>query len=314
MTGSIATVTGEVGLDELGPILYHEHVVLDNRRVPGLEAYWLPGEEVMSGELRALRAAGGRSLVSLTNQCMGRDIAALHHISAAARVWIIAATGLYTRPASPRVPSVEALAKEFVRELTVGIGETGVRAGVIGEIGTGAWPVGEFERNLFDAAALAHLETGAPIATHTHGGKYASWQFERLTRRGVPPGRIVIGHVDEGLIFGMPYLERIANLARKGCLLGFDTVGITYYSAFMKRHQPSDQTRANAVRSLVDMGLADQLMLSHDICRPDHLSANGGWGYTHIFNSFLPMLERCGVDGQTARKFLVDNPLRWLRK
>jgi phosphotriesterase-related protein len=223
---------------------------------------------------------------------MGRDVAAMQRISAASGVAIILATGLYTRPASPAISSVKALASEFVRELTDGIGETGVRAQVIGEIGTGAWPIGQFERDLFDAAALAHLETGAPIATHTHGGKYARWQLDRLTSRGVPADRIVIGHLDEGIVFGERYLAGVARLALRGCFLGFDTVGITYYSPYMRRHQPSDEARAMAVKQLAGMGVGSQLLLAHDICRPDHLLSN--------------------VDDATAMSFVSDNPLRWL--
>jgi phosphotriesterase-related protein len=309
---TIETATGRVKLAELTPLLYHEHVTLDNRRVQGLEAYWLPDGSVMEVELRALRAAGGRSLVSLTNQCMGRDVAAMQRLSAATGVEIILATGLYTRPASPTISSVKALASQFVHELTHGIGQTGVRAQVIGEIGTGAWPIGQFERDLFDAAAIAHLETGAPIATHTHGGKYARWQLDRLTSHGVPAERIAIGHLDEGIIFGETYLAQIAELARRGCFLGFDTIGITYYSPFMRRHQPSDEARAKAVKRLVNLSLGSQLLLAHDICRPDHLRTNGGWGYGHLFSTFLPMLEREGVEHATAISLVAENPIRWL--
>lgn len=167
-------------------MLYHEHVVLDNRRVPSLAEYWLPGIDVMSAELGRYKACGGTSVVSLTNQCMGRDIAAMRSISEASGVHIVAATGYYTRPASPEIEDVRSVAREFQRELESGIGESGVRAGVIGEIGTGAWPLGDFERDLFAASALAHADTGAPIATHTHAGRHAEWQLEALQSAGVP--------------------------------------------------------------------------------------------------------------------------------
>ena len=309
---SIETVAGPVPAEALGIVLYHEHVTLDNRDKPGLTAYWLPKGAVMEDELRAYAAAGGRSLVSLTNDCMGRDVDEMRRLSVATSVQIILATGLYTRPASPPIADVARLASEFVRELSDGIGATGVRAAVIGEIGTGAWPIGQFERDLFHAAALAHLETGAPIATHSHGGKYARWQLDELTSHGVRPESIAIGHLDEGLIFGDRQLDMIAALGRRGCYVGFDTIGITYYSQYMKRQQPSDDQRAVAVRRLIDMGLGPQILLAHDICRPDHLSANRGWGYTHIFKTFLPLLEREGVDRATCESLLKDNPARWL--
>ncbi len=309
----LPTVLGPVDASELAPVLYHEHVVLDNRSTPSLTAYWLPEADIMVPELRHYAQKGGRSVVSLTNQCMGRDVDAMRRISTSSGVAILLATGLYTRPASPPVDDVLALSRSFVHELQVGIGETGVRAAVIGEIGTGAWPIGRFERGLFQAAALAQLETGVPIATHTHGGRYAHWQLDTLTKLGVRPERVVLGHVDEGLVHGPAYIDRLAALAAQGAYLGFDTVGITYYSGFMKRWQPSDRDRAAAIRRLVDLGLADRILLSHDICRPDHLKTFGGWGYAHIFESFLPLLEEEGVGDRVARRLIEENPLRWLQ-
>jgi phosphotriesterase-related protein len=305
-TPSVASVTGSVAAGDLAPLLYHEHVTLDNRSTPSLAAYWLPGPDVMEDELRLFANAGGRTLVSLTNQCMGRDLDAMRVLSVATGVNVIAATGLYTRTASPPIEDVRALAKSFIDELSGGV------AAVIGEIGTGDWAIGDFERDLFQAAALAQVETGAPVATHTHSGKYARWHLDTLTRHGVPAERIVLGHVDEGIVFGDGYIERLARLADRGAYLGFDTVGITYYSSFMKRQQPSDQMRAAAIRRLIDLGFGDRILVSHDICRPDHLKANGGWGFAHIFEAFMPMLAEQGVGIEAARALVGANPVRWL--
>lgn len=303
---TVATVTGPVSVEELAPLLYHEHVTLDNRSTPSLAAYWLPGPEVMEGEVKAFANAGGRSLVSLSNQCMGRDLDAMRRVSRATGVNVIAATGLYTRTGSPPIDDVDALAAGFVDELRGGV------AAVIGEIGTGDWSLGDFERDLFRAAAIASVETGAPIATHTHAGQYAGWHLDSLTRHGVPAERIVLGHVDEGIVLGPSYVDRLAALADRGAYLGFDTVGITYYSEFMGRQQPSDEQRAQAIRRLVDLGYGERILISHDVCRPDHLRVNGGWGFAHILEVFMPMLAAAGVSDGDARKLVDANPVRWL--
>jgi phosphotriesterase-related protein len=308
---NLQTVLGPVEASRLAPLLYHEHVVLDNRRVPSLSAYWLPEPSVMAGELAEYAKRGGNALVSLTNQCMGRDLEALRAISSESRVHILAATGYYTKPASPRITDPIALARTFRDELEQGIDGSTVRAAVIGEIGTGAWPVGAFERHLFQAACKAHADTGAPIATHSHAGRYAAWQLDTLTKGGVPADRIAIGHLDEG-IGSDPYVQLLARLADRGAYLGFDTVGITYYSQFMKRQLPSDEQRAAAIAKLVSLGAGEKILLAHDICRPSQLKSGGGLGYGHIFESFLPMLERHGVDHETSMKFIIENPLRWL--
>jgi phosphotriesterase-related protein len=307
----LQTVLGPVEAGQLGPLLYHEHVVLDNRHIPSLTAYWLPESKVMAGELMEYAKLGGSGLVSLTNQCMGRDVGALRAISTESGVHILAATGYYTRPASPRINDPVALARTFRNELENGIDGSTVRAAVIGEIGTGAWPVDAFERDLFQAACLAHADTGAPIATHSHAGRYAAWQLDALTNGGVRADRIAIGHLDEGL-GSDSYIERLARLADRGAYLGFDTIGITYFSQFMRKQLPSDEQRAAAVAQLVSLGLGGRILLAHDICRPAQLKSSGGVGYGHIFEEFLPMLERHGVDRKTSMTFLVENPLRWL--
>lgn len=302
---------GPVAVAQLAPLLYHEHVVLDNRRIPSLIAYWLPEASVMADELTEYAKRGGVAVVSLTNQCMGRDVRALRAISMQSGVHILTSTGYYTRPASPAITDPVALARTFREELENGIDGTTVRAAVIGEIGTGAWPLTDFERNLFKAAAIAHADTGAAIATHSHAGRYAGWQLDTLTNAGVPAERIALGHLDEGLAADT-YVDRLARLAERGAYLGFDTIGITYYSQFMRKQLPSDEQRAAAIARLVAMGFGNRILVAHDICRPSHLKAGGGRGYGHILEHFLPLLERQGVDRMTSMKFMVENPLRWL--
>jgi phosphotriesterase-related protein len=242
---------------------------------------------------------------------MGRDVAALRRIASSSGVNVVAATGYYTRPASPPIRDVRAVAREFQQEIDAGIGDTGVRAGVIGEIGTGAWEIGDFERDLYAAAALAHEATGAPIATHSHAGQHAEWQLGQLLSRGVAAARIVIGHVDEGL--GAPgHVERLARLAGAGAYLGFDTVGLTYFSEFMQQQLPSDRDRAAAIARLVQLGLAERILVAQDVCRPSHLRSGGGWGYAHVFESFVPLLEEHGVDRTMSARFTGENVVRWL--
>ena len=308
---NLQTVLGPVEVGQLAPLLYHEHVVLDNRQYPSLTAYWLPEPSVMAGELSALAKSGGKAVVSLTNQCMGRDVDALRAISAQSGVQILTSTGYYTRPASPPITDPVAVARTFRDELEKGIDGTPVRAAVIGEIGTGAWRLGAFERDLFKAAALAHSDTGAPIATHSHAGRQALWQLHALTTAGVPANRVALGHLDEGLGRDS-YIDSLARLAARGAYLGFDTIGITYYSEFMRKQLPSDEQRASAIAKLVAMGVGDRILISHDICRPSHLKSGGGWGYGHIFQDFLPVLEKHGVERKVAMRFMVENPLRWL--
>jgi predicted metal-dependent phosphotriesterase family hydrolase len=306
----IASVTGPVGLGSLGPILYHEHLVLD---VPRVDDLWLPGAEIMGNELTEYHRRGGGTAISLTNGSMGRDIAVLQAISRQSGVTVLAATGQYTRKTSAPIVDAGQLAERFVSELRSGIGESGVRAAVIGEIATGRQPIARYEQLLFQAAAIAHRATGAPIATHTHTGLYARWQLRYLTSLGVDPARVVIGHMDASLKNGEPDVDSMSELAAAGAFIGIDTVGLAnYYSENLGRYQPSDESRADAIAELVHRGWSDHILIAHDICRRRHLKMNGGCGYGHIHDVFFPLLESRGINRTVANKFLVDNPMRWL--
>ena len=82
------------------------------------------------------------TIVDLTPPELSRDPGGLARISEAAGVNIICGTGHYLRLQQP--PGTrrfidesppEAIAEPMIRDLTEGIGDTGIRAGVIGEIG-----------------------------------------------------------------------------------------------------------------------------------------------------------------------------------
>lgn len=311
----VPTATGTADVGRLSSLLYHEHVAVDMSHVADMTDYCLPGADVMVSELRRFVDSGGGGVISLTNRSMGRDLAVLRQVSERSGAVILVATGLYTRTSAEAAGVVEdrrSLARRFVGELTVGIEDTGIRASVIGEIATGSWPIGPYERALFDAAAEAHLETGAPIATHTFAGRHALWQLSHLMRRGVAPERIAIGHLDERLVDGDIDLQCLREIAEQGAYVGLDSVGCTYFSEFLGVQQPTDAARADVVAKLVEWGLGDRLLLSHDICRPRHLAINGGIGYAHIFDSFIPLLEQRGVSRDSAWRLVKENPLRWL--
>src|SRR2546427_1670449 len=61
--------------------------------------------------------------------------------------------------------SEDSIVREIVREVTLGVGDTGVRPGLIGEIGN-TWPWTENEKKVVRAAVEAQRQTGAPLMIH----------------------------------------------------------------------------------------------------------------------------------------------------
>jgi phosphotriesterase-related protein len=294
----VMTVTGPIAPDELGVVLPHEHVFIDlvrEYRGSGL----LNDEELACAELRELRGAGGRTLVDLTTDEIGRDPAALRRVSEATGISIVMGCGHYRDPYLnrdwfDRTP-VDAIAEEIVRDLTEGVGGSGVRAGIIGEIGADRGYISAAEERSFRAAARAHRRTGVTINTHAARWPVGLAQLRLLAEEGVDPRRVIVGHTDS-----VPVPGYQLDLVGQGAYVSFDSIGTG--SPYHTRRA------AEYVLDLVRAGFGSQILLSHDICLHDHLRAAGGCGYAYLLTEFLPMLTAAGLDQAQVRALTTDNP------
>src|SRR5688572_8281261 len=176
---TIQTVTGPIRPDQLGPTLMHEHLAVG---YPGWESDTLrPGPDaaerfaVCVDRIQELQALGFRTLVDPCPNDLGRDVDLMAKVAQRTGFQIVCATGLYKEAEGGAAywhmrgrfaPAVDAMAELFERELTTGIGTTGVRAGII-KVATGPGRMSEYEAAVFQAAARAAVATGAPITTHT---------------------------------------------------------------------------------------------------------------------------------------------------
>lgn len=294
----VMTVTGPVAAEQLGVVLPHEHVFIDlvrEYRGSGL----LNDEQLASEELRALRAAGGSTLVDLTLDEIGRDPAALRRASEATGISIVMGCGHYRDPYLDRTwfdrTAVDAIAEELVTDITQGAGATDVRAGIIGEIGADRGYISAAEERSFRAAARAHARTGLTISTHAARWPVGTAQLQLLREEGVDPRRVIIGHTDS-----VPIPDYHLALVRQGCYVSFDSIGTG---------SPYDTDRAvDYVLELVRAGFGAQILLSQDVCLRDHLRATGGPGYAFVLTDFLPKLTAAGLDPEQVRSFVTDNP------
>ncbi|MEU3653913.1 phosphotriesterase [Streptomyces sp. NPDC032161] len=302
---TIRTVTGPLDPSSItGPVLAHEHIALDLRRDSDHEAVLdARHADLVTGELASLREAFGLSLViEQTCRGMGRDTDALARISAASRVAVVAATGWYYEPFHPDEvdgAGVEQLTDSLVRDIEQGIGTTGIRPGVIGEVGSHGEHPSEPERRTLTAAARAAVRTGLSLATHAHLGVGGPAQLDLLTAEGLAPHRVAVGHQD---LLDDPAVHR--RLAAEGAYVSFDTVGKNSYQ--------SDATRLRLLLALIESGHADRVLLSCDVSRHGYLTGEGGTGYGHLFHSFLPRLRAAGVDEDLIDLITRRNPLRFL--
>lgn len=300
--GAVMTVRGPVPADELGVALPHEHLfsnLLREYRAQGM----LADEALAVAELARFRDAGGGTLVDLTTTEIGRDPAALARVAEAAGVHVVMGCGHYRDPYLDRAwfdrTSVDQIADGLVEEIEQGVAGTGVRPGVIGEIGCDQAYLSAAEERSFRAAARAHLRTGLTISTHAARHPVGGMQLDLLEEEGVDPARVVVGHCDT--VHSPAYhLE----LARRGCWVQLDCFG---------SDGPHHEERAlGYVERLAQAGHLDRLLLSHDNFLPQHLHAHGGTGYDHLLVSVLPALRSRGFTEVDVRTLTVDNPRRAL--
>jgi phosphotriesterase-related protein len=302
----VVTVRGPVAPDTLGITLSHDHVILDAYKMwgefTGNYAWILDDVDVMIREVDAYRAAGGASIVDPTNEGIGRNPAALRAVSEATGVNIVMGAGWYRERCYPTYVSEmmpNDLAEKLVRELTVGVDGTGIRAGFVGEIGTERGFIGPAQERAFRAAARAHGRTGCPILTHTtHFGELALDQLDLLAEEGVDPHRVVVSHLGDRV-----GINTLLPIAARGAFINVDNLG------FVGGYAPLDG-RADNVAALLAEGLVDQVMLSNDICLTDQLLTNGGPGYGNVIVNFVPLLRARGVSDEQIDTILVRNPAR----
>jgi phosphotriesterase-related protein len=295
----VMSVTGPVEVSDLGVVLPHEHVFADlvrEYRGTGL----LNDEHLARQELGLLREAGGQTLVDLTLDEIGRDPAALERVARASGVTIIMGCGHYRDPYLNREwfdrHAVDAIAEQMVADIEEGVGQTGVRAGVIGEIGADKWYISAAEERSFRAAARAHLRTGLTISTHAARWPVGLEQLRLLGEEGVDPRRVIVGHADT-----VPIPDYHLALARQGSYVSFDSIGTG---------TPYDLRRAvDYVLALVRAGFGAQVLLSHDVFLRGHLRADGGPGYGYLLTDFLPLLIDAGLDRQEAQRLVTANPV-----
>jgi phosphotriesterase-related protein len=297
MSASVMTVRGPVPAAELGPTLTHEHVFLDQLREYRSDGL-LNDPVLAEQELAAFRQIGGRTLVDCTSEGLGRDPRALRDVSERSGVHIIMGSGHYRRPyldveRLDRLTTNQ-LADSIVADIERGVEDTGIRSGIIGEVGHDRYMTALEERS-FRAAGRAQLRTGLTITTHAARWPVGLAQVELLREEGVDPTRIIVGHCDTVSASG--YHEA---LARTGAYVQLDTIrGQSEYDT---------QRRVDLVLALFRAGFGARVLLSHDVCLRSHLVAMGGTGYTFVASGFAERLRAAGLDAAEIEQLLIHNP------
>jgi phosphotriesterase-related protein len=209
------------------------------------------------------------------------------------------------------------VATRLIDEIRNGIGDTGVRAGIIGEIGTSGISartgakrgnVTSEETKVLRGAARASLATGAVVTVHLDPRGHGAFDVLATCREeGLPTDRLILGHLDH-----VPDLDYHLRVADSGAWVQYDNFGREYYWDSAEVYWNNDHWRVKAVAALVRAGHARQLLLSQDVALKMDLRAYGGYGYDHILTDIVPALYREGLVADDIQTLLIDNPARAL--
>ena len=318
MTGQseVETIRGAIPTSDLGVTLMHEHVfVLSPEIMANHPEGWgdeKDREDAAVEKLNALKAIGVDTIVDPTVIGIGRYIPRIQRVAARTDLQIVVATGLYTYNDVPMyfhftgpgtaLGGAETMTELFVRDITEGIADTGVKAAIL-KCATDAHGLTPGVERVLRAVAAAHRATGVPITTHTHAHSRRGLDQQRIfAEEGVDLSRVIIGH--SGDTKDIAYLE---ELIAAGSYLGMDRFGVDNILSF--------DDRVDIVAQMCERGHADKMVLAHDAsCYIDWLPEAAlplvlpNWHYLHIHNDVLPALRARGVSEDQITTMLVDNP------
>ncbi|MFE5706656.1 phosphotriesterase [Rhodococcus koreensis] len=310
----VNTVLGSIPTEELGIVAVHEHI---GYGMPGSELdtrWWKTPEERYQEtvpKLRKFHEYGGGTFVDVTGICNGRDIDYYKSLSAKTGVHIVACTGFVggdtALPFFERA-SVDYLTKQFVHEITVGIGNTGSRAGVIKVGVSRGGKMTDLDKRIYRAAARAALETGVPILTHL--AIDAENAIAIFTEEGLPLHRVLFGHADDGVNASK---TRDRWIAEQGGRVGFDTFGYETELEDPPFWARPRKERLDHFLGFLAAGHLDQALAGVDAnCSP--LGWPGVKGHTcnYLFEDLIPDLREAGLDEATITTLFVENPADFL--
>ena len=251
---------------------------------------------LMAPEIERIKALGVTALVECSTSGVGRRADIDRAVSEATAFPIAVPTGNYREPWIPgwvTEASEEALRDWMLAELTDEIEASGVRAGWI-KLSAGDDGITDLEARILRAAAAAARETNAVIGSHTIRGLVVMDQLRIIEAAGYDPSRFISIHTQEE-----PDRDMHLAIARRGAWIEYDSVG-----------RADDDLLIELIHRVLDVGFADQLLLSHDLGWYDPAKPGGGQPrpYTHLSQVLIPKLRRSGIDDGTIVRLTHDNP------
>lgn len=303
------TVLGDKPSYEMGLTYSHEHIVIDDCYVTSKHPEFLLNDvDKISEELINFYNAGGRTVVDTMPANAGRNILKSVVVSKESGVNIIVPTGIHLEIYYPEnhwryAYSEDELTRLFVSDIEEGIDEfdysgpfvkrTKHKAGLI-KLATGDEPFTPHQELIFRAVVNAHLETGAPILTHTNFGRQALEQALFFDKLGANLDHVVLSHVDRAK--SVDYNRAILDVG----------VRVEYDSAFRWKKEEPNHTFILLENLLPEF--PDQITLGMDMAKSAYWKSYGGEpGLNYLIETIPEFLKKMGME-RFYQNLFFDNP------
>jgi phosphotriesterase-related protein len=309
----VMTVNGLLPANEMGITLAHEHLFADLRSYDEQAKASVPIDteevlEVVLPYLKKLRGFQCRTLVDCTATHLGRHPKLLKRLADESGINVLTVTGCYLSadqrfmPPYVRTQSADELAQRWVSEWQGGIDDSGIRPGLI-KLGFNGGPLTQLERKVFQAALIAHLQTGLTIATHVgpwrevdagFNARSALDQLDLLEQAKISPSSWIWVHAQN---------EKDANhlvrAAERGAWISLDGLS-----------SDSLATHIDLVKRLHSRGLLNRVLVSHDAGWYNAGQPGGGTfrSFDTAFTMFIPALRTEGFGDAEIQTIFVRNP------
>jgi phosphotriesterase-related protein len=305
MSGFIRTVLGDISPDQLGVTYMHEHLIIDSPIVAkNFEFIHLTKESDAIAEVNLCKRAGVAAMVDCMPLGSGRDAKRLINIASETGINLIAVTGLhhdryYQEYDILEKSSADQLAEYFLKDINEGMDRTEAKAGLIKVVTSGP-KIKDREKKLFEAAAIAHFESGAPIISHCEHGTGAIEQLELFGEFKISLNRVILSHTDKEADLG--YHHEILSSG----------VNVEYDQS-LRQANDLKASSAQLTAAMVGAGFVNQIMMGTDGARKSLWRTLGGTpGLAYLFSGWSKRLIDAGLNEDNLQQIFINNPARAL--
>ena len=294
----IHTVTGPIGIEELGFTLTHEHA-MSNFGLDISEAHQYDETELFSQVipyLKKVKSLGVDTIFDCTSPYFGRRVDLLQQMADLTGLQIITNTGIYGAADNRYVPeyafeaSAVELASMWTKEFDEGIDGTDIKPGFV-KLAFNEGTPSEIEKKLFEAGVLTHLQTGLTLAVHTGNNPEAvETQLRILEEHGVSPEAWVWVHAHWDAD-----IDLLIETALKGAWISLDGANegnIEEFLEYLERFRSEN--------------LLHRVLLSHD---GDAYPAGGEIRpFDAIPKYLIPAMRERGFTDSEIDQIMIENP------